>query len=171
MKLNKILLSAAVATFAVTLLSCDRNGGDIGPYFGIWALDGIDADGNPDPTFVPDHTFFSFHSNVVEVTLTDEYHQYISRFGTWPWGNPPRINPPSNFPGRAQGPTPRRQPYGSISAITTTLQTPAQAGMPPPNGYTSHPRSQTCISTGLHHQGWNSPTPPPQPSTPTASAK
>lgn len=83
MKLNKILLSAAVATFAVTLLSCDRNGGDIGPYFGIWALDGIDADGNPDLAFVPDHTFFSFHSNVVEVTLTDEYHQYISRFGTW----------------------------------------------------------------------------------------
>ena len=83
MKLNKILLSAAVVTFAVTLLSCDRNGGDIGPYFGIWALDGIDADGNPDPAFVPDHTFFSFHSNVIEVTLTDEYHQYISRFGTW----------------------------------------------------------------------------------------
>ena len=82
MKLNKILLSAAVVTFAVTLLSCDRNGGDIGPYFGIWALDGIDADGNPDPAFVPDHTFFSFHSNVIEVTLTDEYHQYISRFGT-----------------------------------------------------------------------------------------
>lgn len=151
MKLNKILLSAAVATFAVTLLSCDRNGGDIGPYFGIWALDGIDADGNPDPAFVPDHTFFSFHSNVIEVTLTDEYHQYISRFGTWSEPAPATL----------------RLDFSHHDDLTD----PGTGWYAPPNGYTSHHRSQTCISTGLHHQGWNSPTPPPQPSTPTASAK
>ena len=41
------------------------------------------------------------------------------------------MNTTSTFHGSAHGPNPRRQPYGSISAISTTLQTPAQAGMPP----------------------------------------
>lgn len=69
---------------AVMLLAgCTRNDGDIGPYFGQWALEELDADGKPDAEYAPGTVFFAFQTDIVQVTTLGDNHTSSINTGTW----------------------------------------------------------------------------------------
>ena len=62
-------------------VSCTRNHGDIGPWFGNWHVESITADGNP--VSVTGDYFFQFQSKVFRVSQVTERDQLVESFGTW----------------------------------------------------------------------------------------
>ncbi len=79
-------MTRIIAAFAVlsTLLSgCTHNNGDIGPWFGIWTLTSIEADGAPIADYVPNSIFWKFQSTVINITQLLDHHDCRDTFGTW----------------------------------------------------------------------------------------
>lgn len=64
------------------LMSCTRNNGDIGEYFGTWKLEKMTIDGAIDTEY-EGNMFWKFQSTVFCMQMVDEYHGYESRWGTW----------------------------------------------------------------------------------------
>lgn len=70
-------------SLVISLTACQNNG-DIGDYFGTWAVSEMTVDGTPAPDFTPDITFFSFQNNIVFVErLVDTYDDLERYAGTW----------------------------------------------------------------------------------------
>lgn len=81
--MKKATLHIFLLVFAViSLASCTRNHGDIGPWFGTWYVEQITADG----TRVHDvegNYFFQFQSKVFRVSRVYGLNQMEESFGTW----------------------------------------------------------------------------------------
>ena len=65
----------------LTLGSCTRNHGDIGPWFGTWHVESITAGGSS--VTVEGDYFFQFQSKVFRVSQVKERDQLVESFGTW----------------------------------------------------------------------------------------
>ena len=65
----------------LTLGSCTRNHGDIGPWFGTWHVEQITTNGTP--ANVEGNYFFQFQSKVFRVSLVKSHDQVDESFGTW----------------------------------------------------------------------------------------
>jgi hypothetical protein len=70
---------------ALVLAACRTNNGDIGVYYGSWALDSITIDGTADTAWCSDGmwTTWSFQNNVICISRTDDYLSQDARWGTW----------------------------------------------------------------------------------------
>lgn len=79
--MKKTLLYIAVTLIMLMSVSCTRNHGDIGPWFGTWHVESITADGSP--VSVTGDYFFQFQSKVFKVTQVWEYEQTMDSYGTW----------------------------------------------------------------------------------------
>lgn len=72
------LLLAAVTT------GCTHNDGDIGPWFGTWAMSGMTVDGETPKDFNPTATVWEFQSELVVIRLLGEHHDIdAASWGTW----------------------------------------------------------------------------------------
>ena len=70
----------------VGLGGCVTNNGDIGIWYGVWALDAIEIDGQPDDTWQqPDSwTNFSFQNDIVYVARVNDLQDELNySWGTW----------------------------------------------------------------------------------------
>ena len=65
----------------MTLVSCTRNHGDIGIWFGTWHVESIMADGTH--INVNGDYFFQFQNKVFRISLVSDHEQTIESFGTW----------------------------------------------------------------------------------------
>lgn len=74
----KILL---IILMAMSLGSCTRNHGDIGPWFGTWHVEQITADGVPQN--VEGDYFFQFQSKVFRVSRVYGHENLVESYGTW----------------------------------------------------------------------------------------
>lgn len=66
----------------MSTISCTRNNGDIGEYFGTWKLEKITIDGEIDADY-DGNMFWKFQSTVFCMQMVDEYHGSDTRWGTW----------------------------------------------------------------------------------------
>lgn len=76
----------AILSLVLCLNGCKTNNGDIGPWYGVWALDAIDVDGVRDTSWQqPDRwTNFAFQNNIVKVAqVTDLQTEENVSYGTW----------------------------------------------------------------------------------------
>lgn len=81
MKIKHIILT--LTTLLLTLSGCTRHNGDIGPYFGTWHVEKIEADGKEDDEY-NDNLFFKFQSDVIcMVVVNDAAHTRNEYWGTW----------------------------------------------------------------------------------------
>ena len=71
----------------MTLGSCTRNHGDIGPWFGTWHVESITAGGNYyqniQPITVEGDYFFQFQNKVFRVSQVYGHEQLVESYGTW----------------------------------------------------------------------------------------
>jgi hypothetical protein len=77
-----IMLYFALAIF---LTGCVTNNGDIGLYYGSWALDAITIDGSADASWNSngEWTTWSFQNNIVCISRNNELGEQDERWGTW----------------------------------------------------------------------------------------
>ena len=85
--MKKTLLYISLLTVVLVLVSCTRNHGDIGIWFGTWHVESITANGgiyqyigNID---VEGDYFFQFQSKVFRVSQVTEREKLVESFGTW----------------------------------------------------------------------------------------
>lgn len=79
MKQLRILLPLVIA---ILTLGCTHNDGDIGPWFGAWAMPSMTVDGKTPADFSPTNTIWEFQSEIVCIRLLGEHHNIDS----WSWG-------------------------------------------------------------------------------------
>ena len=82
MKHIQMLLLAVMLTAA----ACTHNNGDIGNWFGTWAVDEISVDGtavNLDPSDQGTAYFIQFQTSMVCLRHTDARHNGGESYGTW----------------------------------------------------------------------------------------
>ena len=67
------------------LVACKTNNGDIGRYYGTWALDAIEIDGQTDTSWQEPGTWtnWSFQNNIIEIARVDDLQDATKRYGTW----------------------------------------------------------------------------------------
>ena len=72
---------------SLTLGSCTRNHGDIGPWFGTWHVESITRGGDNyqyiGPIDFEGDYFFQFQSKVFRVSLVTDRDKVVESFGTW----------------------------------------------------------------------------------------
>ena len=69
---------------AFIAMGCTHNDGDIGPWFGSWAMPAMTVDGDTPPGFDPVATVWEFQSEVVRIGLLDDHHDFAATaWGTW----------------------------------------------------------------------------------------
>lgn len=66
----------------LTLSGCTTNNGDIGDWFGMWQLDSITIDGEPDTGYEGDQVWM-FQSEVFCMRTIGPMHAVTSSWGTW----------------------------------------------------------------------------------------
>lgn len=67
----------------VALSGCSHNNGDIGLWFGLWHLDTVEIDGEPDADY-DGNFYFMFQNKVFCVRWVNELqHEYIESFAQW----------------------------------------------------------------------------------------
>lgn len=67
----------------LALSGCSHNNGDIGPWFGLWHLDSLEIDGNPDSSY-DGNLFFLFQGKVFCLRWVNENtHEYIDCYAKW----------------------------------------------------------------------------------------
>ena len=71
----------SLLSIVLTLGSCTRNHGDIGPWFGTWHVESITA-GDTLVSIKGDY-FFQFQSKVFRVSQVYGHEQLIDSYGTW----------------------------------------------------------------------------------------
>ena len=75
------IIFALLAIVAMT--SCSHNDGDIGLWFGLWHLDSIEIDGEPDSIYDGKY-YFLFQNKVFIIRWVDEQrHEYIESYAQW----------------------------------------------------------------------------------------
>ena len=80
--MNKTTLNILlIILMAMSLGSCTRNHGDIGPWFGTWHVEQITADGVPQN--VEGDYFFQFQSKVFRVSRVYGHENLVESYGTW----------------------------------------------------------------------------------------
>ena len=79
--MKKTLYIFSVIAVVLTLGSCTRNHGDIGPWFGTWHVESITAGGAT--VNVEGDYFFQFQSKVFRVSQVADHEQLVESFGTW----------------------------------------------------------------------------------------
>ena len=68
---------------AALMSGCAKNNGDIGLWFGLWHLDTIEVDGEPDAAYNGCY-YFLFQGKVFNLNQVDEaMHSYDSRVAQW----------------------------------------------------------------------------------------
>lgn len=83
-KLLYTALYTAIIAVVTLLTGCKTNNGDIGIWYGSWALDRMTVDGTDVPVVDEDGwTNFAFQNNVVLITRTTEPGEVTECFGTW----------------------------------------------------------------------------------------
>lgn len=81
---TQILFSALLF---MALSGCTKNNGDIGLWFGLWHLDSIEIDGEPDATY-DGHYYFLFQGKVFCIRWVDELqHEYFESYAQWQEGD------------------------------------------------------------------------------------
>ena len=91
MTLAKKYILPALTLLVLTLLTgCVTNNGDIGRYYGVWALDRMTVDGADDTSFShgpgtreDSWTCFSFQNSVVCIARYNALQDRDERWGTW----------------------------------------------------------------------------------------
>lgn len=72
----------ALLTIAV-MTGCSHNNGDIGLWFGLWHLDSIEINGEPDSDYDGKY-YFLFQGKVFCIRWVDEQqHSYIENYARW----------------------------------------------------------------------------------------
>jgi hypothetical protein len=77
---------AMTALVLMTMSGCSKNNGDIGLWFGLWHLDSIEVNGEPDDAYDGNY-YFLFQNKVFCIRWVDEInHDYIESFAEWQEG-------------------------------------------------------------------------------------
>jgi len=81
-------LSLFLKLFALIVIvaagSCTRNNGDIGDWFGLWRVDNITIDGEPDPDYTSPAMIWKFHGSVIQILIPDfDNHDTTTSSGSW----------------------------------------------------------------------------------------
>lgn len=77
---NRICM--AWAALALLISSCWTNHGDIGYFYGQWALTSMTINSEDADIDVRNY-FWKFENNIIEIQKTFEMHDYITVLGTW----------------------------------------------------------------------------------------
>lgn len=82
--MKKILAHIILTVAALLALSgCSHNNGDIGPWFGLWHLDAIEIDGEPDTDYDGNY-YFLFQGKVFCIRwVNDQQHELIESYAQW----------------------------------------------------------------------------------------
>ncbi len=76
-------LRIIMAIIALGLCACTHNNGDIGPWFGQWKLEALEADGEPVAEY-GGNIFWAFQSDVLLIDeIMDDGLQYVMHTATW----------------------------------------------------------------------------------------
>ncbi len=77
-KFNIIIL-----ILALTATACTQNHGHIGRLFGSWYLYEMTCDGEAVDISTYGDAFWSFQSNLIMITIEEDYHSVYKTYGTW----------------------------------------------------------------------------------------
>jgi hypothetical protein len=74
-----------IFALVIALTGCRTNNGDIGVYYGSWALKSVTIDGVEDTAWSSDNmwTTWSFQNNVICISRTNDLQDMDTRWGTW----------------------------------------------------------------------------------------
>lgn len=71
----------------ISVWSCTRNDGDIGPLFGAWKVEEVAADGVPVNLYGQDDGVivydWRFQSHLIQIQTVYEHYSYANVMGTW----------------------------------------------------------------------------------------
>lgn len=82
--MKRIASTLCIIALVFGLLSCTRNDGDIGDWFGTWRVEKITIDGETDDQYPPHYIFWKFQSSVIQIMEPNDFdHTSVSCFGTW----------------------------------------------------------------------------------------
>lgn len=71
----------------MTMSGCNKNNGDIGLWFGLWHLDSIEVNGEPQDGY-DGNFYFLFQNKVFCIRWVDEHnHDYVESFAQWHEGD------------------------------------------------------------------------------------
>lgn len=81
--MKPVITSFILTVMALLATSCTHNDGDIGPLFGTWHVEDIEADGTPLAGY-QGNLFIAFQNSVVNLRVVDEqHHSYTDAWGNW----------------------------------------------------------------------------------------
>ncbi len=83
MKLKILKYSLLIVAIALITTGCTRNDGDIGPIFGKWKIESIEAVGVSDIPEYEGNIFLAFQNSVVMVQTVLPLHEYLECFGNF----------------------------------------------------------------------------------------
>lgn len=82
--IKRSLYTVLIAIAVTCMLSCTRNNGNIGHWFGTWRLESITVDGERAPGYAPPYLFWKFQSSVIQMLEPDDTeHVAYSSIGSW----------------------------------------------------------------------------------------
>lgn len=79
LRLDRILMCLL---YLGLLCGCTHNNGDIGVWFGTWALTSVTVDGEPGAEYANNSTW-SFQNRVIKIQVEYEHSNYHDHYGTW----------------------------------------------------------------------------------------
>lgn len=71
-----------LAILAVVACACNSNDGDIGHFYGQWAMTSFTIDGVEADVDITDF-YWRFQNNIVQITELDGWYETFDTFGTW----------------------------------------------------------------------------------------
>jgi len=80
--MNSPLRTFTAAIIAILACACTHNNGDIGPWFGQWKLESLEADGTPDPAY-KGNQFWSFQNDILQIDELIDDMLYVRHIATW----------------------------------------------------------------------------------------
>lgn len=81
----KIKFFLAITLFALLVTACKTNNGDIGPWYGNWAMTAMTVDGKEYTAWAEggNETVWSFQNNIICIQDVTPLHDIQRRWGTW----------------------------------------------------------------------------------------
>ncbi len=71
-----------ICLFPLLFWGCTQNNGHIGVNFGMWKLEELTIDGEPDADY-PDNVVWKFQSSILAMVRISDHHEVFECYGTW----------------------------------------------------------------------------------------
>ena len=71
-----------ICLLSLLFWGCTQNNGHIGVNFGMWKLEELTINGEPDTAYL-DNVVWKFHSSILSMVRISDHHEVFECYGTW----------------------------------------------------------------------------------------